>query len=188
MILHLAHELGSKSNRKNAYTYTQDIPSKSNRFLRLNLILNGLSKDLERAIQGNTLLDPAHFTQEGDISSGLKKFDAIVSNPPFKMDFSASRDQIESKWSDTDRFEDGVPKVPAKKKTGMEIYLLFIQHIIYSLKDKGFAAVVVPTGFLTAKSGIGNKVRKRLIDQKMVRGVLSTPSQILILKLGLSMM
>lgn len=178
LILHLAHELGSKSNRRNAYVYTQDISSKSNRFLRLNLILNGLSKDLERAIQGNTLLDPAHFTQEGDISSGLKKFDAIVSNPPFKMDFSSSREQIESKWSNTDRFKDGVPKIPAKKKTGMEIYLMFIQHIIYSLKDKGFAAVVVPTGFLTAKSGIGNKVRKRLIDQKMVRGVLSMPSQI----------
>lgn len=178
LILHLAHELGSKSNRRNAYVYTQDISSKSNRFLRLNLILNGLSKDLERAIQGNTLLDPAHFTQEGDIASGLKKFDAIVSNPPFKMDFSASRDQIESKWSDTDRFKDGVPKVPAKKKTGMEIYLLFIQHIMYSLKDNGYAAVVVPTGFLTAKTGIANKVKKRLIDNKMVRGVLSMPSQI----------
>lgn len=178
LILHLAHELGSTSNRRNAYVYTQDISSKSNRFLRLNLILNGLSKDLERAIQGDTLVDPAHFTQEGDIASGLKKFDAIVSNPPFKMDFSSTRDQIESKWSDTDRFQNGVPNIPKKKKTGMEIYLLFIQHIIYSLKDDGYAAVVVPTGFLTAKSGIANKVKKRLIDSKMVRGVLSMPSQI----------
>lgn len=178
LILHLAHELGSKSDRRNAYVYTQDISSKSNRFLRLNLILNGLSKDLERAIQGDTLIDPAHFTQEGDIASGLKKFDAIVSNPPFKMDFSSTRDQIESKWSNTDRFQDGVPNIPNKKKTAMEIYLLFIQHIIYSLKDNGYSAVVVPTGFLTAKNGIASKVKKRLIDSKMVRGVLSMPSQI----------
>ncbi len=178
LILHLANELGSTSNRRNAYVYTQDISSKSNRFLRLNLILNGLSKDLERAIQGDTLLDPAHFTQEGDISSGLKKFDAIVSNPPFKMDFSTTRDQIESKWNNTDRFENGVPNIPEKDKAKMEIYLLFIQHIIYSLKDNGLAAVVVPTGFLTAKNGLASKVKKKLIKEKMIIGVLSMPSNI----------
>ncbi|WP_415623958.1 N-6 DNA methylase [Listeria monocytogenes] len=39
----------------------------------------------------------------------------------------------------------------------MAIYLLFIQHIIYSLNNTGKAAVVVPTGFITAQSGIEKK-------------------------------
>jgi type I restriction enzyme M protein len=60
----------------------------------------------------------------------------------------------------------------------MAIYLLFIQHIIYSLSAKGKAAVVVPTGFLTAQSGIERKIREKLVESKMLRGVVSMPSNI----------
>ena len=59
----------------------------------------------------------------------------------------------------------------------MPIYLLFLQHIIYSLKAGGKAAIVVPTGFLTAKS-IDFKIRKKLINDKMLSGVISMPSNI----------
>ena len=60
----------------------------------------------------------------------------------------------------------------------MAIYLVFIQHIIYSLAPKGKAAIVVPTGFLTAQSGIEKKIREKLVDEKMLRGVVSMPSNI----------
>jgi type I restriction enzyme M protein len=60
----------------------------------------------------------------------------------------------------------------------MAIYPLFIQHIMFSLSDKGRAAVVVPTGFITAQSGIEKKIRERLVEQKMLRGVISMPSNI----------
>lgn len=56
--------------------------------------------------------------------------------------------------------------------------LTFIQHIIYSLAKKGKAAIVVPTGFLTAQSKIEKSIRKRLIDDKMLLGVVSMPSNI----------
>ena len=55
---------------------------------------------------------------------------------------------------------------------------MFLQHIIYSLKDKGKAAVVVPTGFITAQSGIEKKIRQKLVDGKMLAGVVSMPSNI----------
>lgn len=45
----------------------------------------------------------------------------------------------------------GIPKIPNKKKESMAIYLCFIQHILWSLKEGGKAAIVVPTGFLTAQ-------------------------------------
>jgi type I restriction enzyme M protein len=68
--------------------------------------------------------------------------------------------------------------VPKAKKEGMAIYPLFIQHIMHSLSAKGKAAIVVPTGFITAQSGIERKIRERLVEQKMLRGVVSMPSNI----------
>lgn len=70
------------------------------------------------------------------------------------------------------------PNIPAKKKEGMSIYHLFLQHIIFSLKPGGKAAVVVPTGFITAQSGIDRKIREKLVDEKMLAGVVSMPSNI----------
>ena len=60
----------------------------------------------------------------------------------------------------------------------MAIYLCFIQHILFSLKDDGKAAIVVPTGFLTAQSSIEKTIRERLIDKHWLKGVISMPSNI----------
>ena len=64
------------------------------------------------------------------------------------------------KKKNSDRFFAGIPKVPNKKKESMAIYLIFLQHIIFSLNPDGKAAVVVPTGFITAQSGIEKKIRE----------------------------
>jgi len=77
-----------------------------------------------------------------------------------------------------ERFFAGLPKVPPKAKDKMAIYQLFLQHIIHSLKLNGKAAVVVPTGFITAQSGIDKKIRQKLVDEKMLAGVVSMPSNI----------
>jgi type I restriction enzyme M protein len=60
----------------------------------------------------------------------------------------------------------------------MAIYLLFIQHIMHSLSESGRAAIVVPTGFITAQSGIEKSIREKLIKQGWLRGVVSMPSNI----------
>lgn len=178
LVLHLANELGHGQFGSNARVYTQDISTKSTRFLRINMVLNGLTESLNNIIEGNTLTRPAHFKIVDDPSSGLKEFDFITSNPPFKTDFSSVRDEIEQKWDGTDRFFAGVPKIPNKKKESMAIYTLFIQHILYSMKEDGRAAIVVPTGFITAQSGIERTIREKMIKDKMLRGVVSMPSNI----------
>ena len=166
--MNVAHAIGE--NR--CSIYTQDISQKSSNLLRLNLILNNLVHSIPNVIQGNTVLHPYH--QDG---KELKKFDYIVSNPPFKMDFSDFRDELDSK-ENKERFFAGIPKIKAKAKDKMEVYQLFLQHIIHSLKPGGKAAVVVPTGFITAQSGIDKKIRKYLVDNKMLAGVVSMPSNI----------
>lgn len=170
LVLALAHQIGED----NCTIYTQDISQKSNEFLRLNLILNNLVHSLGNVVHGNTLTEPAHYNEN---KTRLAQFDYIVSNPPFKTDFSDDRDTLANdKFKD--RFFAGVPSIPKKKKDSMAIYLLFIQHIIYSLKNKGKAAIVVPTGFITAQTGIEKKIREKLVDDKMLKGVISMPSNI----------
>ena len=178
LVLHLANELGEGKFGNRARVYTQDISQKSSRFLRINMMLNGLTESLDNIVEGDTLLTPAQYNVAHDPSSGFKKFDYITINPPFKMDFSSTRDDIESKWNDTDRFFAGLPNIPKKEKDGMSIYLGFIQHVLWSLKDDGKAAIVLPTGFLTAKSGIEMKIRKKIIDNNWLQGVISMPSNI----------
>lgn len=184
LILHLANELGKDKNISRAIVYTQDISQKSSRFLRINLLLNGLTDSLHNAIQGDTLVRPAHFAKEGDPQSGLKKFDYVVANPPFKLDFSSTRDIIDNLWGEykdengNKRFFAGVPKTPAKQKEGMPVYLLFVQHILFSLKDNGKAAIVVPTGFITASNGIERAIRDEIIEKGWLKGVISMPSNI----------
>jgi type I restriction enzyme M protein len=168
LLMNLAHAIGEDR----CTIYSQDISQKSSSMLRLNLILNNLVHSIQNIIQGNTIKTPYHKAGEK-----LMTFDYIVSNPPFKLDFSDFRNDIDSKQN-KERFFAGIPKIKAKDKDKMEIYLLFIQHIMFSLSAKGRAAIVVPTGFITAQTGIEKKIREHLVEKKMLRGVVSMPSNI----------
>lgn len=169
LLMNLAHAIGEDK----CTIYSQDISQKSSSLLRLNLILNNLVHSIQNIIQGNTLVSPYHTDDKGR----LAKFDYIVSNPPFKLDFSDFRDDLDTK-ENNERFFAGIANVPKKAKDKMAIYPLFIQHIMYSLNKGGKAAVVVPTGFITAQSGIDKKIRQKLVDKKMLAGVVSMPSNI----------
>lgn len=170
LLMNLAHQIGEDK----CTIYSQDISQKSSSLLRLNLILNDLVHSIPNIIKGNTILDPYHKEDNGI----LQKFDYIVSNPPFKLDFSDFSEDLDTK-ENNERFFAGIPNVPKKKKESMAIYLMFLQHIMYSMKDGiGKAAIVVPTGFITAQSGIDKKIRKKLVDEKMISGVVSMPSNI----------
>jgi len=168
LLMNLAHAIGEDR----CTLYTQDVSQKSSSLLRLNLILNNLVHSIPNVIQGDTILEPYH--KDG---AKLRKFSLIVSNPPFKLDFSDYRDQLDSKGN-RERFFAGIPKVPKKDKDKMAIYLLFIQHVIHTLAPKGRAAIVVPTGFITAHSGIEKSIREHLVKHKMLGGVVSMPSNI----------
>lgn len=168
LLIALAHQIGEDK----CTIFSQDISQRSNKMLKLNLILNGLVSSLDHAIQGDTLVAPYHKSLDGQ---SLKQFDYVVSNPPFKMDFSETREDIAAQ---TARFWAGVPRVPSKKKESMAIYTCFIQHVINSLKKTGKGAIVVPTGFITAKSGVEGKVLKHIIDNHIVYGCISMPSNV----------
>ena len=168
LLMALSHQVGEDK----CTIFAQDISQRSNKMLKLNLILNSLVSSLDHAIQGDTLTSPYHKSDDG---LKLRQFDFVVSNPPFKMDFSDTREKIAAMPA---RFWAGVPNVPAKKKESMAIYTCFIQHVINSLKDTGMGAIVVPTGFATAKGGVENKILKYIVDEHIVFGCVSMPSNV----------
>ncbi|MFM9988868.1 class I SAM-dependent DNA methyltransferase [Flavobacterium sp.] len=169
LLMNLAHQIGEEK----CTVYSQDISQKSSNLLRLNLILNDLVHSIPNIVKGNTILEPYHKDKNGR----LQQFDYIVSNPPFKLDFSDYVAELDTK-ENNERFFAGMPNIPKAKKDSMAIYPLFLQHIMYSLTAKGKAAIVVPTGFITAQSGIERKIREQMVERKMLRGVVSMPSNI----------
>lgn len=170
LLMALAHQIGEER----CTIYSQDISEKSSEMLRLNLILNNFASSLQNVVQGNTLTEPSHKEDNGT----LKKFDFIVSNPPFKLDFPEFRETLAT---DTIRFWAGVPNAVKKvdpTKPKMAIYTCFIQHVLNSLKPNGKGAIVIPTGFITAKSGVEKRILQRIVDEHWVYGVVSMPSNV----------
>lgn len=170
LLMALAHQIGEDR----CSIFSQDISEKSSEMLRLNLILNNLSASLPNVVQGNTLLEPSHKETNG----ALKKFDFIVSNPPFKLDFPEYRDTLAA---DGIRFWAGVPNAVKKvdpQKPKMAIYTCFIQHVLNSLKSTGKGAIVIPTGFITSKSGVEKKILERIVEEKWIYGCVSMPSNV----------
>ena len=170
LLMALAHQIGEDR----CSIFSQDISEKSSEMLRLNLILNNLSASLPNVVQGNTLLEPSHKEANGT----LKKFDFIVSNPPFKLDFPEYRDTLAA---DGIRFWAGVPNAVKKvdpQKPKMAICTCFIQHVLNSLKSTGKGAIVIPTGFITSKSGVEKKILERIVEEKWIYGCVSMPSNV----------
>lgn len=170
LLMALAHQIGEER----CTIYSQDISEKSSEMLRLNLILNNFASSLQNVVQGNTLTEPSHKEDNGT----LKKFDFIVSNPPFKLDFPEFRETLAT---DSIRFWAGVPNAVKKvdpTKPKMAIYTRFIQHVLNSLKPNGKGAIVIPTGFITAKSGVEKRILQRIVDEHWVYGVVSMPSNV----------
>ncbi len=168
LLMALSHQIGEDK----CTIFAQDISQRSNKMLKLNLLLNELVSSLDHAIQGDTLVAPYH---KSDDNQQLRQFDFVVSNPPFKMDFSDTREKIAAMPA---RFWAGVPNVPSKKKDSMAIYTCFIQHVINSLKKTGKGAIVIPTGFITAKSGIEKNILQKIVEDKIVYGCVSMPSNV----------
>lgn len=178
LLMAIAHEIGEDR----CSIYSQDLTQKSVKLLRLNLILNNLTHSLPNVRQADILATPQFKDDNG---RNLRQFDYIVSNPPFKTNFESTHqaclddDRVRViNGKEQKRFFAGVPNIPAKDKEKMAIYLMVLQHILYSLKDDGKAGIVIPTKFLDWTDKIATTIRKYLVDNKYLRAVVSMPSNV----------
>lgn len=114
----------------------------------MNMILHNI---IEHKIKNeDTLLKPQH--EEGDY---IRQFDRVIANPPFSQGYT----QKEMKYKQ--RFIYGMAPEKGKKAD-----LMFVQHMIASLKTNGMMAVVMPHGVLF-RGGKEAEIRKKiLLDNK----------------------
>ena len=119
---------------------------------KMNMLLHGItSADLRNE---DTLTDPQHVD-----GGELMRFDRILTNPPFSIGFSPSNQFPE-------RFQYGQVPEGAKKAD-----LMFLQHMVASLKSDGLLATVMPHGVLF-RGGDEKRIRSGLLENDLVEAVI----------------
>jgi type I restriction enzyme M protein len=126
---------------------------------KMNMILhNVLDADIE---YGDTVEHPQH-TQNGQ----LKSFDRILANPPFSQNYTREGIEFPSRFS-----------YGYAPETGKKADLMFVQHMIASLKDNGKMAVVVPNGVLF-RSGKEKIIRAKIVDANLIEAIIGLPQSL----------
>lgn len=136
--------------------YGQEINHTTYNLARMNMFLHNINYDKFNIALGNTLLDP-HFGDE-------KPFDAIVSNPPYSINWIGSDDPT---LINDERFAPAGVLAPKSKAD-----FAFVLHAHSYLSSKGRAAIVCFPGIFY-RGGAEQKIRKYLIDNNFVETVIS---------------
>ncbi len=134
----------------------QEINHTTYNLARMNMFLHNVNYDKFNMALGNTLLDP-HFISD-------KPFDAIVSNPPYSVNWIGSDDPT---LINDDRFAPAGVLAPKSKAD-----FAFVLHALSYLSAKGRAAIVCFPGIFY-RGGAEQKIRQYLIDNNFVETVIS---------------
>lgn len=122
---------------------------------KMNMLLHGI-KDAN--IENEDVLMKPEHTEDGE----LVRFDRVISNPPFSMDYT------QSGMAFKERFKHFTPE---KSKAD----LMFAQHMLAVLKPGGRMATVMPHGVLF-RGGVEKDIRKWLIENDFLEAVIGLPA------------
>lgn len=140
---------------KNLALYGQDSNGTVWSICVMNLILHNITNfTIEN---GDTLEDPL-LLKDGQI----RKFDRVLANPPFSQNYTRASVKYPN------RFNEWCPE------TGKKADLMFVQHMLASLKPKGHMATVMPHGVLF-RGGKEKLIRERFINDDCIEAIISLP-------------
>jgi type I restriction enzyme M protein len=121
----------------------------------MNMILHNITRfTIENA---DTLEDP-QILDHGQI----RKFDRVLANPPFSQNYSRANMKF------TSRFREWCPE------TGKKADLMFVQHMLASLKPDGHMATIMPHGVLF-RGGKEKLIRELFINDDVIEAIVSLP-------------
>lgn len=142
-------------NPQNLALYGQDSNGTVWSICNMNMILHNVTRfTIEN---GDTLEEPL-ILENGQI----RKFDRVLANPPFSQDYSRSNLKF------TNRFREFCPE------KGKKADLMFVQHMIASLKPDGHMATIMPHGVLF-RGGKEKLIREILIEDDLIEAIISLP-------------
>ncbi|WP_071133886.1 type I restriction-modification system subunit M [Millionella massiliensis] len=138
--------------------YGQEINHTTYNLARMNMFLHNVNYDKFHIALGDTLTDPQFMTD--------KPFDAIVSNPPYSINWVGSDDPT---LINDDRFAPAGVLAPKSKAD-----FAFVLHALSYLSSRGRAAIVCFPGIFY-RGGAEQKIRKYLIDNNYIETIISLP-------------
>ena len=136
--------------------FGQEINHTTYNLARMNMFLHNVNYDKFSIALGNTLTEP-HFGND-------KPFDAIVSNPPYSINWIGNDDPT---LINDERFAPAGVLAPKSKAD-----FAFILHSLSYLSSKGRAAIVCFPGIFY-RGGAEQKIRKYLVDNNFVETVIA---------------
>ncbi|WP_455095076.1 type I restriction-modification system subunit M [Prevotella koreensis] len=138
--------------------FGQEINHTTYNLARMNMFLHNINYDKFDIALGDTLLNPQYGDQ--------KPFDAIVSNPPYSVNWVGNADPT---LINDDRFAPAGVLAPKSKAD-----FAFVLHALSYLSARGRAAIVCFPGIFY-RGGAEQKIRKYLVDNNFVETVISLP-------------
>ena len=135
--------------------YGQDSNGTTWSICNMNMILHNITRFIIE--NGDTLEEP-QILQNGQV----RKFDRVLANPPFSQNYSRANMKF------TNRFREWCPE------TGKKADLMFVQHMLASLKSDGHMATIMPHGVLF-RGGKEKLIRERLINDDVIEAIISLP-------------
>ena len=138
--------------------FGQEINHTTYNLARMNMFLHNINYDKFDIALGDTLLHPQYGDQ--------KPFDAIVSNPPYSVNWVGSDDPT---LINDDRFAPAGVLAPKSKAD-----FAFVLHSLNYLSPRGRAAIICFPGIFY-RGGAEQKIRKYLVDNNFVESVISLP-------------
>lgn len=136
----------------------QEINHTTYNLARMNMFLHNINYDKFDISLGDTLLNPQYGDQ--------KPFDAIVSNPPYSVNWIGSDDPT---LINDDRFAPAGVLAPKSKAD-----FAFVLHALSYLSARGRAVIVCFPGIFY-RGGAEQKIRKYLVDNNFVETVIALP-------------
>ncbi|MEJ5273351.1 MAG: type I restriction-modification system subunit M [Spirochaetota bacterium] len=126
---------------------------------KMNMILHDIP---DAHIENEDTLTTPKFVENGYI----RQFDRVLANPPFSQNYTKANMQF------PERFKYGFTP-----ETGKKADLMFLQHMIASLKPDGIMATVMPHGVLF-RGGQEKVIREGIVKDDIIQAIIGLPSKL----------
>lgn len=145
-----------QGNINNISVYGQDSNPTTWKMAQMNLAIRGIEANLGQ-FNADTFFNDCHPTLKADF---------VMANPPFNLsDWGADRLAEDQRW------KYGVP--PAGNAN-----FAWLQHMIYHLAPNGKIGMVLANGSLSSQTGGEGDIRRRIIEDDLVSGIIAMPTQL----------
>ena len=145
-----------RGNRDSISVYGQESNADTWKMAKMNMAIRGIDANFG-PYQADTFFNDLHPTLKADF---------IMANPPFNLS-----NWGQDKLKDDKRWKYGTP--PA----GNANYA-WIQHMIYHLAPNGKIGLVLANGALSSQSSGEGEIRKNIIEDDLVEGIVALPTQL----------